>query len=315
MENTFSLGTEALEVRLLLPDSEPESERFDSCCRVEQVILHGKHRFCQPEQKNSDRATCWGVGLCSEFDMNDIAVQARAGELFPKPGVGLLRQICDGKPYDMWSHYQIQRFAKTWRHGRNWIEFEETPKVCMGVAARIFKRLTVFHNTLTISTTVVNEGSIPLEFSEYQRNFLALDDLPIGEGYCLELPYDGTIGELPQCFRNVNDYSPADTSCVDVEGQVIHWNRSMDGYAYHKITEAGQILPLPIYRWTLFHESNPARVSEICHFQPWKIVLWGIEHCICPEIYARISAMPGKHCHFSRTWVFEDECTNQIKRC
>lgn len=310
MENILCLSNGKLDVHVRLPGSQPESERFDSCGQVKQVILNGKHRFCQPEQLKKNRVTCHGFGLCSEFDMNSVAVGAQVGEKFPKPGVGLLTQIQDYLPYDMWSHYEIERFEKTWQHGGDWVEFEEKPIPCMGVAVRILKRISLLENTLTVSTTVINEGMEKLDFSEYQHNFVAIDDLPIDKGYCLELPYDGSIAKLPQCFRNLSDFSPTDTSCVEVEGQKIRWTRSMDGYTYHKTTLADEIIPKGLYHWTLSHENSSARVTEISRFHPWKIVLWGIEHCICAEVYNRIMVDPGQTHHFSRTWVFEDEQTN-----
>ena len=310
MENILHLSNDKLDVHIRLPGSKPESERFDSCGQVKQVILNGKHRFCQPEQLKEDRVTCYGFGLCSEFDMNMAAAGVRTGEKFPKPGVGLLTQIQDGLPYDMWSHYEIDRFEKTWRHGRDWVEFEEKPVPCMGIAARILKRLSLMENTLTVSTTVINEGTQELDFSEYQHNFVAIDDLPVDKGYCLELPYDGSAERLPQCFRNLKDFSSTEISCVEVEDKKIRWVRSMDGFTYHKTTQAEEIIPQGQYRWTLSHENSAARVSEISHFHPCKIVLWGIEHCICAEVYNRIVVKPGESHHFARTWVFEDEQTH-----
>ena len=83
MVNRQVLKNQRLEVTIRLPGSQPESERFDSSCVVEQVLLDGEHTFCQPEQKIASRVTCWGFGLNAEFDMNDVARKARKGELFP----------------------------------------------------------------------------------------------------------------------------------------------------------------------------------------------------------------------------------------
>lgn len=309
MEKILQLNNGILNVQIRLPGSAPESKRFDSCCQVKQVILHGKHAFCQPEQLKEDRVSCYGFGLCSEFDMNDIAAQAQIGELFPKPGVGLLKQIETGKPYDMWSHYEINRFNKHWEYGADWVDFVEEPQMCMGVAAKIRKRLSLKGNTITVSTTVTNEGENALHFCEYQHNFVSIDDIRVDKGYCLEIPYDGTIAEIERSFRNLKDFSPAGISCAQAQGQKILWNRSMDGYTYHKTTYANDIIPQAEYKWTLSHADSEASISEICHFQPWKIVQWGIEHCICTEVYSRIDVEPGESTHFSRTWVFDDSQT------
>lgn len=86
MVNRQVLKNQRLEVTIRLPGSQPESERFDSSCVVEQVLLDGKHTFCQPEQKISSRVTCWGFGLNAEFDMNDVARKAKKGAFFPQTG-------------------------------------------------------------------------------------------------------------------------------------------------------------------------------------------------------------------------------------
>lgn len=58
--------------------------------------------------------------------MNDIGARAKKGERFPKPQRAYsMTQIEDGKPYDIWSHYAIERFPKRWENGEDWIEFEE----------------------------------------------------------------------------------------------------------------------------------------------------------------------------------------------
>ncbi|MDO5323962.1 MAG: hypothetical protein Q4G06_08065 [Clostridia bacterium] len=311
MENTLHLSNQYLDVEIRLPGSTPESERFDACAQIQQVVLNGRHRFCQPEQLRPERVTCHGIGLCSEFVMDSVGEKVRAGELFPKFGVGQMRQIRDFLPYDMWSHYEISRFSTHWRHGEDWIEFEEEPETCLGMAARILRRVQLFSNTLSVSTTIINTGREPLDFFEYQHNFVSIDDLPAGPGYVLEIPYDGTISDLERSFRNLADLTPTDASCVKVEGQQIRWTQSLDGYTYHKVTEAEDILPQSMYKWTLRHSGSPVSISEISHFQPQRIVLWGIEHCICTEVYHRIQAAPGSSHHFSRTWIFRDDRTQE----
>lgn len=75
-----------LDVELRLPGSEPAWTRFDLSGMISQVTLHGKHRFCQPEQteKHPNRVTCYGFGLSSEFCMNELPSELPAGEKFPK---------------------------------------------------------------------------------------------------------------------------------------------------------------------------------------------------------------------------------------
>ena len=94
-------------------------------------------------------------------------------------------------------------------------------------------------------------------------------------------------------------------SSVRVEGQTVVWTDGMDGKAYHKVTPAEKIADLPSYGWKLFHEQSPASVQETMDFKPWRLVLWGVEHCICPEVYCRICVDPGEMQTYTRHWIFE----------
>lgn len=309
MEKSLILRNRHLQVQIRLPGSEPASERFDSAAVVEQVILRGRHSFCQPEQKLADRVTCWGFGLNAEFDLNHLGEEAAKGQLFPKPGVGLLTQIEDGKPYDMWSHYAIQRFRKTWQHGTDWITFLEEPDPCLGIALRIRRELRLVENQIFLTTTIENVGERRVCFSEYQHNFVAIDDIPIAEGYCLTIPFDGTLDRLPRSFHRLPDYEPIQEASVQVEGQAARWIQPMDQRAYHKTTPADQILPADVYQWTLSHAASPASITETMDFKPSKLVLWGIEHCVCPEVYHAIDVSPGQTDTYKRVWRFDDNQT------
>lgn len=299
-----------LRVTLRLPEAEPRGVRFDGSAMVEQVILHGRHRFCQPEQRIAGRVTCYGFGLCGEFDIPGIADDVPAGGWFPKPGVGLLRQQEDRAPYHIMRAYEAQRFPKKWEISPDRAVFTEEPVPCMGIALRIRRELQLDANTLTLTTTVENTGEREVTLTEYQHNFVAIDDLPVGDGYCLEIPWDGTLGELPGRFRPLAE-GQAVTPGIRVEGQRACWNAPPQHATWHKVTEAGDIRPMSEYRWTLSHRDNPASVSEISRFKPGRLVLWGVEHCICTEVYHAAALAPGGRDSYQRTWLFCDEETGK----
>ena len=106
----FYLHSDDLDVTLVIPQNELFSERFAADVVVGQVVLHSRHRFCQPEQRIPGRVTCNGLGLCGEFVWDELACEAAPGEVFPKIGVGFLRQRPEGGAYDMWKHYEAQPF-------------------------------------------------------------------------------------------------------------------------------------------------------------------------------------------------------------
>lgn len=305
----MELRTKHLAVTLRDPGEGLFSQRFDTCAVVRQVVLNGRHRFCQPEQRLPGRVTCGGEGLCGEFAWDGLAAEAAPGQPFPKPGVGLLTQRPEGGPYDMWKDYTVMPFPTVWAAGEDQAIFTQELTPCLGVAGKLVKTLRARENTLTLTTTLTNAGTRPMDIWEYQHNFVAIDDLPVGPGYRLELPCDGKIGEIATAAHCLPQRDIPAPGVLAAQGQTILWQQPMAQREYHKVTEAPDLLPCPAYAWRLSHAQSPAAVSETVHFPPARLVLWGIEHCVCAEVYAHWQVAPGETQTFTRTWRFTDETT------
>lgn len=303
------LRSEDLEVRLLNPEEEFLSRRFTSLGVVKQVVLHGRHEFCQPEQWKPERPTCYGVGLCGEFVWDELAKEAKPGQWFPKLGVGLLKQKEEGGSYDMWKSYDCRRFPVSCHYTDRQAVFFQEIELCLGVAANLTRTVTVYRNLITITTELVNTGDRTLDLREYQHNFLAINQLPMGPGYHLSVPFDGTAKEIVEKSVRIDNYQIPVEGVFQAAGTNISYRKTMDNTACHKVTEESRILSCPEYRWTLYHESSPARVSETVYFQPRGLVIWGIEHCLCAEVYDLWSLKPGERRVSARSWCFEDDRT------
>lgn len=315
------LKNDVLEVSVKLPEKEPISHRFDAACVVEQVTLNGRHTFCQPEQLDPKRVTTHGIGLSSEF-MDGYSEEAKAGECFPKMGVGLFKQLEDNARYDKWKDYEVIPFERSWSVDEKGISFVQEPMECRGIALRILRRVSIEANTLTISTTIQNVGSREYEGAQFQHNFLAIDDIPIGAGYRMTIPYDMEIENIMtkgerhaknDGFRILDELGNPGELCanpVQVEGQSIVWKDSMTspegGKTFHKITREDGIAVLPEYKWTLSCDQSNASVSETHHFVPSNFSIWGVEHCACNEVHHKFSVKPGEVHNFSRTWTFTE---------
>ncbi len=310
-EADLVLRSEDLEVTLLAPEEEFLSRRFASPGVVKQVVLHGTHVFCQPEQWKPDRPTCHGVGLCGEFVWDELAEEAKPGQWFSKLGVGVLRQREEGGSYDMWKSYECRPFPVTCHQTRQQAVFFQRQEPCLGVAADLTRTVSVYRNLVTVTTELVNTGGRTLDLWEYQHNFLAIDQLPMGPGYHLSVPFDGTAGGMVNQSVRIEDYQSPVEGVFRVSGTEISYRKMMDNTACHKVTEQEEILSCPEYRWTMSHEKSPARVGETVHFLPQRLVIWGIEHCLCAEVYDRWRLKPGQRRVSARTWCFEDEKTGR----
>ena len=67
MGQQAELKNQYLTVTVRLPEENPKTQRFDTAAVISQVVLNGRHTFCQPEQLLQHRVNTDGCGLCSEF--------------------------------------------------------------------------------------------------------------------------------------------------------------------------------------------------------------------------------------------------------
>lgn len=282
------------------------SERFESIGVMDKITLDGKYNFCEPEQYIADRVTCHGVGLCGEYVWDELAEEAAPGDKFPKLGVGLLTQCPDGGAYDMWKHYEVEPFPVHAQFGEDYAVFVQEPVSCLGVAARITKKVWLEENSIHTCTTVENTGERPLKLGEYQHNFVSINGLRTGSGYHLSVPFDGTLQDIEQAAFQQGDFSHRLSGFMQVFDGTVHWVRDMDGYSYHKITEQKDLHMENGAYWRLTHDAVPLCIEEYISFTPERLVMWGIEHCICAEVYVPISVLPGETQSWERTWVFHD---------
>ena len=164
--------------------------RWNRGAFVTQVTLDNRHTFCGREPTGGSE----GIGLCGEFGLF-VPVgydEARAGEWFPKLGVGLLHKT-DGKPYDFTRPYLIESFEWQIESAPDALQFECPPLPCRGYAARLRHTLSVRENALVLDTELENVGERVLRTREYRHNFLSLD----GEGPGPKLALETSFALVP----------------------------------------------------------------------------------------------------------------------
>lgn len=300
-----TIRNERLEVTFRYDPQTLFSERFEAAGVVEQVCLDGTWRFCEPEQRIAGRVTCSGTGLCGEYVWDELAGEAAPGEQFPKLGVGLLTQRPEGGPYNMWRHYETRPFPLSARFEADRAVFVQEPLPCLGVAARITKTVGLNGTCLYTETALENLGSRPLQLREYQHNFVSLNGEPVGPGYRLTLPMDGEIEQIADAAYDVRDFRLRRSGFMRADGDSIVWNKPMDGHGWHKVTTEASLHPERGAYWKLTHDRLPLSVCEELSFAPQELVLWGVEHCICTELYIPIEVQPGQTFRWKRQWRFE----------
>lgn len=297
----MKMENERLQVTFAEPGEVP-TQRFDNTAIVTRVVLDGTHAFCTREQVLPGRRTTNGVGLCGEFVLNGAAENAKAGEWFCKPGVGLLRQREDHLPYDMWKTYEVRPFAVTVQSGDGEVIFRQEALPDGGYGVDIEKAFRLEGNSLVLDIRVRNAGTERCSLQEYQHNFVSLAGLPVSEGYILELPCDKSLEEIEGKTLRQGDEIVL-PSAVRVRGDKVLWKRDMDGRVlYHRLETVDQ---QPPYRWRLCHSQQTASVAEETDFRPSRIDVWAVEHCVCAEFYHAVELAPGETAHWQRVWTFD----------
>lgn len=281
---------------------ELQTQRFDHTAVITQVVLDGMHSFCTPEQVRPGRRSTNGIGLCGEFVLNGAAEQAKAGEWFCKPGVGLLRQTEDHLPFDMWKTYEIRPFAVTVQSIDGEVIFRQNAIPGGGYGVDIEKAFRLENNSLILDIRVRNVGTQTCCLQEYQHNFVSLAGTPVSEGYVLELGCDGSLREIEHKTLRQGDETVL-PSAVRAGEDKVFWERDMDGRILYHRSET--VMQKPPFGWRLYHSRQKTSVAEKTDFCPSRIDVWAVEHCVCAELYHTVQLKPGETAHWQRVWMFE----------
>ena len=277
--------------------------RFSHAGFITEVLLDQTYQFCMPEQIFTNRRNSHGHGLSGEFVL-PTGELAKCGEWFFKPGVGLVQQTADFQRFNIFGTYDIQAFPVTVEQpSKDAIIFRQTGPSHNGYGAEIRKTYHLENNQLILDIEVTNTGSEPLDLSEYQHNFISLEQNQVGPGYVLELPCDKNLLKLEQATLRQGDEHPME-SIVAVQGNEVHWIASAeDRILYHESYDIDAASPA---YWTLRHENSSVSVREEVDFIPSMIIVWSVEHCVCAELYYSTKLLPGDTAHWRRIWTFQN---------
>ena len=275
--------------------------RFSHAGFITEVLLDDTYQFCMPEQILPNRRNSHGHGLCGEFVL-PTGELTKCGEWFFKPGVGLVQQTADFQRFNIFGTYEIQPFPIIVEQpSQDTIIFKQTGPSHDGYGAEICKTYRLENNQLILDIEVTNTGAKTLDFSEYQHNFVSLEQKPVGPGYVLEHPCDKNLSQLEDATLSWGDERHLD-SAVYLKDQSVHWKDFMDEKVlYHESYDALSEAPAS---WTLSHEDSPVSVSEEVDFTPSMIIVWSVEHCVCAELYYNAKILPGDTARWRRTWTF-----------
>ena len=296
------LKNECLRVEIAEPGEHPnDGVRFDRAGFITEVVLNNERHFCANEPKNLSHPSTGGRGLCCEM-MLDLSDEAKVGEVYPKFGVGLIRKETD-EPYVFFGAYEVEHFPVEYIATERAVEFKTTAIPCMGYALKQWKKISVEGNCLTVEYMLENVGEKSIALEEYCHNFLSIDGMAISPDYVLDIP-----GLEDQGSEAKRDH---------VSGQETHLVGNGCGFTFARTDTAVFLYSAQVaaqrgpFVWKLSHKGAKAYVEGEESYVPVRVVVWGADHIISPEVIQRIELQSGETAAWTRKLTFVDELMEQ----
>ncbi|HEX8833628.1 MAG TPA: hypothetical protein VF719_05480 [Abditibacteriaceae bacterium] len=291
----MNLNNNRLSVEIAEPGSIYNRTRFDWTGFITQVTLDGRHTFCSRESNRVGKGT-GGIGMCNEFGIfGPIGFDdARPGESFVKPGVGLLVRP-DEEEYEFVRAYDFTPFEITTSCNSDEANFVVQPLPCRGYALRLQKTVRLQKNELHIEYALENVGERRLQVQEYNHNFLAINNAPIGPDYEITTPVTLSGARIPAVLK----VDKLQVSLRKTPGRSFYC-RATKALPGRADTEQNTMQPI----WSLIHRPSGLVVQEHGDYQLDMFALWGDSHVVSPEAFVNIDVLPGETQRWTRCYKF-----------
>ena len=290
MDQHIYLQKGDLAISLCVPEKVYNGARFDHSVIIDEITWRG-HSFASVElPAGVEGQTTDGVGIIGEIkgpEEETIKVD-ELGSKFMKLGVGTMTNDRPGK-YNFFHPYPIAepcRYTVRSQEDRALIIVEQP--ACDDFSAVLVKDIRLQENKLTVISTLINTGDKDIHASEYNHNFLLIDDLKLGEGgYTLTMP-EGL------------DLSDVKHPCIEVKDRDLIFNDSPEFYYF----SLGPAVEVDGVRWCMTSQTAGVGVRETGTCTVEKMDLWGKEHVMSSEAYINCSAAAGECVQWQRNWEF-----------
>lgn len=294
----FTLCSERLRIEIAEPGETPNDKfRFDRAGYLSDVVLDGDMHFAASEPRNLVHPSSGGRGFCNEFRF-DPSGEAKAGEYFPKFGVGLIRKEDEEKYQFHRAYRDMQAYPVEYTKTANQAVFVTLPVSCLGYAVKTTKIITVAGNLMTMVTRMKNVGEKEMTINEFCHNFISIDGMAVGSDYELDLPQVPDLGD--ERLNNRRGFSGAmrgkGKGITFCEFTAIDTDYAVMG------CDIQSVVP---FTWKLSHKGARGYVAGEDYFVPKFIAIWGVDHILSPEVIHEFTIEPGEEHEWKRSWRFD----------
>ena len=274
-QQQFEIGDARLIVILLadidptLPGNEHFSLRFDRSATITQVTSHGRkliYRWGMPDEFGQI-----GTGILGYDD-------AKIGESFIKPGVGVLEMI-DSGAYKSGTKFPVKQWIATQtQHQDNQVTVTQTSPIIRGYGYQLTKHYTIMPDsgTIQIQYGLSNIGKRNWSIEHYNHNFFSLDNQPLNPNWQITL---GTpIKSLPQHWLKMQD-------------KQLQITMEPKSYGFFQVNE-----PLSPTEADLAITSKDGMISIDMsgNFPAYRMAWFFSPNALCPERFHMITLQPGQ---------------------
>jgi len=299
---SVELSNGVIKLNLYLPDPEKgyyRSTRFDWSGIISQVEYNGHTYFGEWKTTHDPGVNDDIVGPVEEFRTGSFDEpgalgykEANTGEPFIKIGIGLLEKV-DEPNYRFWQAYKIIKAGK-WEvsYGKDWIEFRQDFQGISGWNYLYTKKITLSKDKpeFTISHSLKNTGTRPIETSQYNHNFFIIDGTPIGTDYVLKFPYE------VKTKRDVKSF-------LEAKGNELYFVKNLETEApFTELEGFGD--DAKDYEITVQNNKTGAGViikgdNPIAHLN-----FWTVKTTVCPEPFVEMNIAPDEQKDWNITYTF-----------
>jgi hypothetical protein len=209
-------------------------------------------------------------------------LEARPGEEFLKPGVGVLRKV-DDSPYQFGGAYPIVDTGK-WavKVRKRSVQFRQVLRGPQGYAYVYEKTLTLNKNqpVMTLQHSLKNTGKKAIETYVYDHDFFMLDGRPTGPGMVVHFNFEPKLqGEIGTAAR----IEGKDLLYVDALAP----RKGVAGYL------KGYTDDVRDYDFTVEDVRSKVGVEQTSDHSLARLYFWSTQTTICPEGYIKLNVAPG----------------------
>lgn len=309
------LSNGTVDALVFLPDAKDgyyRGSRFDWAGVVGCLSLHGHTYFGEWFSKYDPLRNDSITGPVEEFRTDDGPLgyngphgemfvkpgaigynEAKPGEGFLKPGVGVLKRI-DDSPYEFGGAYPILDPGKwTVKVGKRSVRFRQVLNGPDGYAYVYEKVLTLEKDrpVMTLTHSLKNTGKKSIETNVYDHDFFMLDGKPTGPGMVVHFAFEpkpqGDLGAAAKIEGK-------DLVYVDTLGP----RKGVMGYI------AGFSDRVSDFDFTVEDKNSGVGVQQTSDSPLVRMYFWSTQRVICPEGYLHLNVAPGETGHWTLHYRF-----------